>query len=561
MPTLTERVPRRCWRDRIVGAMAGALCLVAGSLPSPVKAADTLLVNGRILTLDARSQIVDALAIRDDVILATGDGAALRARAAPDTRIIDLGGRTVIPGLIDSHIHAIRAGRHFAVEVSWIGATSIAEALARIERAAAEAGPGRWIVVAGGWTPNQFAERRRPTLAELTPAARHRPPYVGIGGEADLPAGLRLERGDDGTPSGWISGDGTAITALYDRLPRPTPAQSLEGTRRFFHALNRYGVTGVIDPGGHNLAPEDYETLFQLWRADGLTVRVVYSICAPRPGSELADLQTLTRFVPMGMGDAMLRFNGIGERVTWGLYNNDDTPTDAQKDAFYQVARWAAERGMALTVHWNNDRSAHHLLDVLARVDRAVPIRALRWSVAHLHDATEPTLARLQALGVGWLMQDGLYFAAPSFLAERGSAINRAPAIKTALRLGLPVGGGTDANRVMDDNPFVSLQWMIDGRTVDGLPTRGAAERITREEALRLYTAGSAWFSFDETRRGTLEPGRLADLAVLDRDYLTIPEAEIGRLTAVLTMVGGRIVHAAPPFDSLPPAGVPTWAR
>src|SRR5258706_5954117 len=169
MPTLTERVPRRCWRDRIVGAMAGALCLVAGSLPSPVKAADTLLVNGRILTLDARSQIVDALAIRDDVILATGDGAALRARAAPDTRIIDLGGRTVIPGLIDSHIHAIRAGRHFAVEVSWIGATSIAEALARIERAAAEAGPDRWIVGAGGGAPHQIPPRRRPPLAGPPP--------------------------------------------------------------------------------------------------------------------------------------------------------------------------------------------------------------------------------------------------------------------------------------------------------------------------------------------------------------------------------------------------------
>lgn len=568
-PLLTAR--------RAGGLLLLVLALVAGApvvgMPVRAQPIDTLLVNGRILTQDVRAPIVDALAIRDDRIVATGDDAVLRARASPATRVVDLGGRTVIPGLIDSHIHAIRAGVRFAGEVSWIGARSIPEAMARISRAAEGAEPAAWIVVAGGWTPGQFAEGRRPTEAELVAAARDRPAYVqsfyravlltpaaraalGMAGEADLPAGLRVERGDDGAPTGWLGGDSAAITALYERLPRPTLADSIEGTRRFLHELNRHGVTGVIDPGGHNLAPEDYAALFALWRADGLTARIAYSICAPRPGHELDDLQALTQFLPMGFGDAMLRFNGIGERVTWALYNND-TPTAAQKDAFHRVARWAADSGLALTVHWNNDASAHHLLEVLERVDRAVPIRPLRWSVAHLHDASEPTLARLQALGVGWLMQNGLYFAAPGFLAARAAAIDRSPAIKTGLRLGVPIGGGTDANRVMDYNPFVALQWMVDGRTVDGLPTRGAAERLTREEALRVYTAGSAWFSFDEDRRGTLAPGRLADLAVLDRDYLTVPTAEIGRLRALLTLVGGRVVHADPPFDALAPG----WAK
>jgi predicted amidohydrolase YtcJ len=208
---------------------------------------------------------------------------------------------------------------------------------------------------------------------------------------------------------------------------------------------------------------------------------------------------------------------------------------------------------MALTVHWNNDKSAHHLLDVLERVDHEIPIRDLRWSVAHLHDASDGTLLRMKALGVGWLMQNGFYFAAASFLAARGAMISRAPPIKTALRLGLAIGGGTDANRVMSYNPFVSLKWMTDGRTVDGLPTRGASELISREEALRIYTAGSAWFTFDEDRRGTLQAGRLADLAVLDKDYMTVPAEELGALSALLTMVGGRIVHAAEPFVDLAP--------
>jgi hypothetical protein len=454
--------------------------------------------------------------------------------------------------------------------VSWIGAASIAEAMERIRAAAIYARPGTWIVVAGGWTPAQFAERRRPTQVELVAAAPDHPVYVqlfyravlltpaglktfGIESDTDLPATSKFEHGED---EGWISGDSAAITGLYARLPFPALDEGIEGTRRFLHELNRFGITGVFDPGGHNLAPQDYEALLRLWRADGLTVRIAYSICGPRPGSELADLQMLTRFLPMGVGDGMLRFNGIGERVTWGMYNND-APTEAQKEEFYRVAKWTAERGMALTVHWNNDRSVHHLLDVFERVDREIPIRDLRWSIAHLHDASDASLMRMKALGLGWLMQNGLYFAASAFLAARGPAINRAPPLRTALQLGLHVGGGTDANRVMSYNPFVSLKWMTDGRTVDGMTTRAASQLVSRQEALRFYTQGSAWFTFDDDRRGTLEPGRLADLAVLDKDYMTVRADELGSLTSLLTMVGGKIVYAAEPFAALGP----DWAK
>jgi predicted amidohydrolase YtcJ len=560
--------------DRMARVLAAALMAIAAlvvcAMPAAAQPADMILTNGKVITLDEQSSIVQALAIRADKVVAVGASADIIKHADARTRVIDLGGRTVIPGLIDSHIHAIRAGLKFSTEVSWIGATSIAEAMERIRMAAIYAKPGTWIVVGGGWTASQFAERRRPTLAELVAAAPEHPVYVqlfyravlltppglkaiGIAGEADLPPNAKFEHGED---EGWISADAAAVTGLYARLPAPTLAESMEGTRRFLHELNRFGITGVFDPGGHNLAPEEYDALFRLWRAKKLTVRIAYSICAPRPGHELADLQALTRFQPMGVGDGMLRFNGIGERVTFGMYNND-TPTEAQKDELYRVARWAAERGMALTAHWNNDKSAHHLLDVLERVDREVPIRDLRWSVAHLHEASDGTLMRMKALGVGWLMQNGLHFAAASFLAARGATISRAPPIKTALQLGLAIGGGTDANRVMSYNPFVSLKWMIDGRTVDGLATRGAAELVSREEALRIYTAGSAWFTFDEDQRGSLQAGRLADLAVLDKDYLTVPTEELGTLTALLTMVGGHIVHAAAPFADLGP----DWTR
>ena len=246
----------------------------------------------------------------------------------------------------------------------------------------------------------------------------------------------------------------------------------------------------MLDPGGYNMPIEAYRALFQVWRDRALTIRVVYSLCAPRRDHELADFQALTAMLPMGFGDDWLRFNGIGENVTWGMYNND-TPTEAQKEQLYQVLRWAAPRGLTATFHWHNNRSVHHLLDVLERVNRETPIAPLRWSVAHLNDASPESLARMKALGVGWLMQNAFYFRGEAFLGQRGTeAIRLAPPIGTALRMGLPIGGGTDAHRVMSYNPFVSLQWMLDGKTVGGLPTRAPDETPTRLEALRIYTQG-----------------------------------------------------------------------
>ena len=539
-----------------------------GAVSACANPADILFLNGKIVTLDATSDVAEALAIEAGRVSATGSSEELRKSAGPATRIIDLGGRTVIPGLIDSHIHAIRAGFRHATEVSWEGARSVGEALGRLKSAADGAGPDAWLIVAGGWTPRQFDENRRPTEAEVASVSSGHPVYIqlfygyvlinpegrdrlNIKSETDLPAGAKFERNRENETTGWITGGGPAITSLYGRLPKPSAQEAVEGTRAFLRELSSFGLTGVIDPGGHNLAPDDYAALFQLWRAHELPLRVVYSIFAPRPGKELEDFQAFTQFLPMGTGDGWLRFNGIGECITWGMYNND-TPDDADKEAFYRVARWAAGRGLTLTVHWNNDRSVHHLLDVFERVNREVPIAPLRWSIAHLHDASDASLQRMKALGVGWLMQDGLYFAATSYIAERGEAqMQRSPPIVSALRLGLPLGGGTDANRVMIENPFVSLRWMLDGLTVDGVETREKSEIPSREQALRIYTEGSAWFAHDENQRGRLMPGMFADLAVLSDDYFTVPISDIAKIKSLLTMVDGRIVYGAGPFSAL----------
>jgi predicted amidohydrolase YtcJ len=541
------------------------LCL---AVPASAQAPDTILLNGKIVTLDARSTVALGLAVKDGRITAVGSSDDVRKLAGPTTRVIDVRGRTVIPGLIDSHLHAIRAALSFSTEVNWIGARSLEEALGRIRAAARTMTPGSWLIVAGGWNVQQFEENRRPTQAELTAVAPNNPVYVqlgygwamlnplahkalGISSEADLPTGGRFERDTNGALTGAVTGAQNAIVSLFDRLPKPTFAEQVDGTKAFFRELNRLAMTGAGDPGGNNLTATDYEALFKVWRDRAMTVRVTYTLNGQTPGKEFEELRDLTGLLPMGFGDDMLRFNGLGERITVAM-NNNNAPSQADKDAYYRIVKWAAERGMSLTMHWGNDASVDHLLSIFERVNKEIPIAPLRWSIAHLNDASTESLRRMKALGVGWTMQDAMYFGGEQFLKQAGpDAARRTPPVETARKMGVVVGAGTDAHRVASYNPFTALQWLLDSKTVGGVVMRGPEEIPSRLDALRFYTLGSAWFSFDEDVRGSLEVGKLADLAVLSDDYTTIPVEKIGALESVLTMLGGKVVYSASPFDGL----------
>ena len=545
-----------------------AVSMFNGATPALAQSPDIVLVNGKIVTVDAQSSVREALAIRDGRVVALGGSAEMRALAGPRSRVIDLQGRTVIPGLIDSHLHAIRAALSFSTEVNWIGVRSLEEALGRIKDAARTMKPGAWLIVAGGWNVQQFKENRRPTQAELIAVAPGNPVYVQLGygwsmltpaahkalqitSEADLPQGGRLERDASGALTGAVTGAQNAIVALFDRLPRPTFGEQVEGTTKFFRELNRLGITGVGDPGGNNLTPDDYQALFTVWRQGRMTVRVAYTLCGQTPGKEFDELRGLTSMLPMGFGDDMLRFNGLGERITVAM-NNNDNPTQADKDAYSRLVTWAAERGLTLTMHWNRDATVDHLLSIFERVNEHVKIAPLRWSIAHLNDASVKTLERMKALGVGWTVQDAMYFGGEAFRQSVGpESARRAPPVVTANTRGVMIGAGTDAHRVASYNPFTALQWLLDGKTVGGVVLRGPEEIPGRIDALRFYTLGSAWFSHDEDVRGSLEVGKFADLAVLSEDYMTIPVDRISDLESVLTMLGGRIVYAAREYAGL----------
>jgi predicted amidohydrolase YtcJ len=543
--------------------------LVAAARPATAQEIDTVLVNGKILTVDPQQSIRSAVAIREGRIAAVGNDAEIRRLAGPKTRTIDLQGSTVIPGLIDSHMHAIRAALSFSTEVNWIGATSLAEALSRLHDASVKAKPGAWlIVVTPPATLDAFRERRRPTQAELVAAAPNHPVYVqlaygwammtplalkalNINTDADLPKDNSLERGTDGKLTGAITGN---LVELFDRLPKPTFDDQITGTKAFFRELNRLGITGVVDPGGNNVTPREYQALFKVWRDRQLTVRVAYSLCGMTDGSEFAEYQNYIAMMPQGFGDDMLHFNGIGERITWAMNGINGVPPETDKAKYYEIVRWAAQRGLTVTMHWNTDANADQLLGIWERVNKEFPIASLRWTIAHINDASPQTLQRMKALGVGWTVQDAMYNAGDDVLKREGAEkVRREPPVVTGSRIGVPIGAGTDAHRVSTYNPFTALQWFLDGKNAAGTLLRGPEETPSRNGALRFYTVGSAWVSHDEGARGSLEVGKLADLAVLSKDYLTVPVDQVGSIESVLTIVGGNVVYAAGPFIALDP--------
>ncbi len=554
----------------LAGAMAGA----AFPAQSEQLAADTILTGGKIVTLDPHGTVAEAVAIGRGRILAVGKATDVAKTSGSGTRVIDLGGRTVIPGLIDSHIHAIRAGLTFSSSLDWSAVKSVGQALDSIREAARTSAPGSWIMVLGGWHKDQFAEHRAPTPQELDAAAPGHPVYVqhlydfavlnplaikalAITAQTKVPPAGKVELDTNGEPTGVISAGGNVPTlaGLAGRLPQPGAQDKIAGTRAFFTALNRSAVTGVLDEVGGGLTAADYRPLFALWRDGELTVRVRFDVMSQKRGHELQDVQNMMQLIPPRFGDPWLRVLGLGEVPIWGMHDgaaNSAKPfesTPESKKALLEFATWAAQNGYTLHIHASSDHSAEAILDIFEQVNKVDPITGLRWAIVHIEDASERTLQRMHSLGLGYAVQDRLYFGGNEYVELHGEqGARRAPPMMTAIRLGLVVGGGTDGIAVSPYNAFVSLHWMLTGKTVTGELTRGSDELPSRLEALKMYTWNSAWFSFDEKQRGSLEPGKLADLAVLDRDYLTVALDDIPGTQSLLTMVGGRVVYAAGAF-------------
>jgi predicted amidohydrolase YtcJ len=561
---MTNRLP-------LIAALTVAAGLASARAQVP-DAADLILIDGKVITLDGAAPIVQAVAIGDGRVLAVGANADIRQRANARTTIVELGGRTVVPGLMDSHIHALRAGLTYAVELSWIGVPSLAKGLDLIREAASRSPPGAWIKIGGGWTELQFPEKRGPTVEELVAAAPDRPVYVQrlyntawitpagirlmkLTPDSDIPGG-KAEKDANGNITGVFTGVNRTFNFFTAKIPGPSFSDEVAGTRKYFRELNRLGMTAINDFPGGGMFPEDFRAVQTLWSKGEMTLRVAFHISSNSQHT-LDDFKALTVFTPMNFGDDMLRSRGIGESLTQGIYDGSTVglpynPSAKDWEEFCTVAKWAAERGIGVHQHAASDPAAAGILDCFEAVNKDIPISGLRWQIAHIENASDATLRRMKALNMGWAVQDRLVYSGGIVSKVLGpEASKRAPPIKTALKMGLHVAAGTDSDQVAPYNPFVSIRWLLDGKVIDGTPMRGPEESPDREEALRMYSLNSAWFTFDEAKRGSLEPGKYADLAVLSDDYLTVPVEKVGDLHSVLTMVGGKVVYSEEPFAAL----------
>jgi predicted amidohydrolase YtcJ len=544
---------------------------------------DSILHNGKIATNNAPS-LVEAVAIKDGKITAAGADQEILRQRGTATTVIDCGGRTVIPGLNDSHMHPIRGGLNYNMELRWDGVPSLADALRILKEQAARTPAPQWVRVVGGWTEFQFAERRMPTLDEINAAAPDTPVFVlhlydrallngaalrAVGYTKDTPpppAG-EIERDRHGNPTGLLIAKPNAMI-LYSTLakgPRLSREDQINSTRLFMRELNRFGITSVVDAGGgFQNYPDDYGVVSELHERGELTVRLAYNLFTQKPKQELGDFQSWTRLTKPGAGDDFYRANGAGEMLVYSAADFEDfleprpELPGVMEAELKTVVRHLAESRWPFRLHATYDETITRALDVYEAVNREVPFDGLHWFFDHCETISDRNIERVKALGGGIAVQDRMAFQGEYFVDRYGAKqAQRTPPIRRMLELGVPVGAGTDATRVSSYNPFVSLYWLITGRTVGGTALYPESNRLDRGEALRLYTVGSSWFSSEDGKKGSIAPGQLADLSVLSADYFSIPEDQIKRLESVLTIVGGKVVYAAGSFTKLAPPPLP----
>jgi predicted amidohydrolase YtcJ len=546
-------------------------------------AVDTILYNAKIAT-NGVPAFIEAVAITGGTISATGTDEEILRLRGPMTTVIDGNRKTVIPGLNDSHMHPIRGGLNFNLELRWDGVPSLAGALRMLKEQAARTPAPQWVRVVGGWTEFQFAERRMPTLDEINSVSPDTPVFVmhlydrvmlnraalravGYTKDTPNPPGGEIQRDKQGNPTGLLLAKPNA-NILYSTLakgPKLSREDQLNSSRLFFRELNRFGITSAIDAGGgFQNYPDDYGVVNELHQKGELSIRLAYNLFTQRPKQELADFQNWTKMTKPGDGDDFYRVNGAGEMLVFSAADFEDflqprpDMAPVMESELKAVIHHLAENRWPFRMHATYDETISRALNVYEEVNREIPFDGLHWFFDHCETISDRNIERIKSLGGGIAIQNRMAFQGEYFVERYGAhQAKRTPPIQRMLEMGVPVGAGTDATRVSSYNPFLSLYWLVTGKTIGGLSLYPDKNRLDRAKALELYTVGSSWFSTEDGKKGSLAQGQLADLAVLSSDYFSIPEEEIRDLESVLTIVGGKVVYAAGEFSSMAPPELP----
>lgn len=566
------------------GLMCLAMAIIAVAQQQP---ADLIVTNAKVITMDAQRPQATAFAVSDGKFVAVGDAASVASYRGPRTRVIDARGHTVIPGLNDSHSHVVREGRLYNMELRWDGVDSLERGLSMISEQAKRTPKGQWVAVVGGWSPYQFKERRLPTVQELNKAAPNTPVLVlflysqGMLNRAGVEA-MKLTpqtKAPEGGRFEFVEGGGAVLHAeprpiiLYQavgRLPPMSPNEQINSNLHWYRELNRFGLTSVIDAGGGGHAyPKDYATADTLAKQNKIPLRISMYLFTQTAGIELEDYEKWTAEVKLDFNHAteLLEgyvYEGAGENLVHsaGDYENFMAPPPEMSDERLRseltaVTTLLVRKGWPIRIHATYDGTITRVLDVFEQVFKAENFKG-RWIIDHAEGISDRNIERVKRLGGGVAVQNRMAFAGEYYAERYGKeAAATAPPLRKLLDSGIPLGAGTDLTRVSSYNPWLSLYWMVSGKTVGGTEIYPKENRLTREEALRLYTVGSAWFSGEEKMKGRIAPGQFADFAILSADYLSVPDEQIKTIESILTVVDGEIVYAVRPFQNFAPASLP----
>jgi predicted amidohydrolase YtcJ len=548
---------------------AGLLVLFATALCAQ---ADLVLTNGKIITVDERFSIGQAVAIRGDRVAAVGTDQEIARLAGPNTRRIYLKGKAVIPGLIDNHMHLLRAAATWAKELRLDGVYSRKQAVEMLRARVKAAGPGEWIYNIGGWAHQQFADDPRVfTREELDQIAPDHPvalqeSYYQVFLNSRALAMLKIEAGAPdppefvkgsivrdaaGKPTGVVRGDIAGTRVVASKMPRVAPEQLEASAAALVRDMNRAGLTSVGVPG----CDADVLAIFEKWKAEGrLNVRVfcISGAAAGSPETVDRSIQQLAR-MKLFQGDSYIDEVSFGESVYSPLHDPmfalTSNPTPEQLGAWRKMATAIAQAGLPLHVHAELSSTIDAFLDQIEAINKEHPIKNLRWALAHVNQINASQLERMKKLGMyaavhpwavinGGIMHDG-----DTSYKGFGDGASDMPPLATIQNSGILWGLGTDGTAANQTLPFTTLSFAVTGKMAGG--TKVIRQTISREDALIAHTRKNAFFVFQEDNLGSIQPGKLADLVVLDRDYLTVPADQIKDIKPAMTVVGGRIVYEA----------------
>jgi len=547
--------------------LAGLVALAwASAAHAQAPRADFVLLNGKVVTVDPLFDVAQAVAVRGDRVVAVGTTAQVRAMAASGARVIDLQGRTLIPGLIDNHGHYARAAQTWLREARLDGVLSRNDALEKLRARARTVKPDDWVLVIGGWSEGQFADDPRGfTRQELDRLVPDHPVYLqvnyshayvnslaltaaGIDEKTPDPRGGRIGRDGDGRLTGRLDGAG-AYMPVFRKIPPLPPEQAIAGATALLSDLNRVGITAIGDVGGFNFSPDFYKPFDALHRENELTVRVYNTVWGDvhTPEEVTAWLPQIPRIKPF-RGDDLRDTVGYGETMYVPLHEataeSTTPPAPADLAQFRRVATAVAEAGLYAHIHAHFHARISAFLDVIQDIDRSVrALRPYRWTIVHAEGVTAEDLERMRRIGMMVSVNNWPTVGYEDQQAAFGERIYARPPLKLIRESGLRWGIGTDATVVAPINPFFSLYWLVTGKSLSGHVA--THDTVSREEALIAWTKSNAYFFFRENELGSIEPGKLADFVVLDHDYMTVPADAIRDIKPAMTIVGGKIVYTA----------------